>query len=96
MSRLSIALFGLLLSACSSLPKCGNPEGAKTILSGKDTCQVRIRQVTIGSELKIPKSLKGTGLSQFALEWVEPGMVDGRIDLGHFVLVPKSSRQEIK
>lgn len=96
MMKIILVSFLLMFSACSNLPKCGNPDGAKTILSGKNKCEVRIRQVTIGADLKIPKSLKGTGLSQFILEWVEPGMVDGRIHLGHFVLVQRTSREEFK
>lgn len=94
--RFTIVILALALSACSHLPKCGNPDGAKVILSGKETCLVRIRQVTVGSELKIPQSLKDTRLSQFTLEWIEPGMTEGRIELGHFVLIPMSSRQDSK
>ncbi len=94
--KYTIVILVLAISGCSHLPKCGNPEGAKVVLSGKDTCLVRIRQVTVGSDLKIPKSLKNSGLSQFTLEWVEPAMIEGRIELGHFVLLPMSSRQESK
>lgn len=81
----------LFLSACAHSPKCGNPEGAKIILAGDKTCQVRIRQVTMGSELKIPVSLKGAALADFTLEWVEPSLESGRIELGHFVLIPSSA-----
>lgn len=83
-------LLPALLAGCVSTPKCGNPEGARTIVTGKESCQVRIRQVTIGSDLKIPASLKGAALSEFTLDWVEPGLQDGRIELGHFVLRPVS------
>ncbi|MBL7670342.1 MAG: hypothetical protein JNM39_07630 [Bdellovibrionaceae bacterium] len=82
---LSMAAFG-----CAHSPKCGNPEGAKVILAGEKTCQVRIRQVTLGSELKIPQSLKGAALVDFTLEWIEPALESGRIELGHFVLIPAS------
>ncbi|MGE3386013.1 MAG: hypothetical protein AB7K41_04730 [Bdellovibrionales bacterium] len=83
-----ILLFTTMLSACAHSPKCGNPQGARIILSGTNSCQVRIRQVTIGSELKIPQSLKGTTLSEFTLDWVEPNLENGSIELGHFVLIP--------
>ena len=85
-----------VLSGCSHLPKCGNPEGSGVVLAGKDTCQVRIRQVTVGSDLKIPESLKNSNLSQFTLEWVEPDLKDGRIELGHFVLVQSSLTKDSK
>jgi hypothetical protein len=94
--KLILVILVLAVSACSHLPKCGNPDGARIVMSGKENCVVRIRQVTVGSDLKIPKSLKDTGLSQFTLEWIEPGMIDGRIELGHFVLLSMSSRQESK
>ena len=86
----------LLASACAHKPLCGNPEGAKVIVTGKETCEVRIRQVTVGSDLKIPQSLKGASLAQFKLEWIEPDLKDGRIELGHFVLLPSSQLEEKK
>ena len=88
--------FIIVLSGCSHLPKCGNPEGSGVVLAGKDTCKVRIRQVTVGSDLKIPESLKNSNLSQFTLEWVEPDLKDGRIELGHFVLVQSSQAKDSK
>ena len=78
----------VLLVGCSHAPKCGNPVGAKTIVYGQNSCSVRIRQVMIGSELKIPQSLKDSQLVQFQLDWVEGRLANGRIELGHFVLVP--------
>ena len=80
--------FALIISGCSHSPKCGNPTGARVILSETESCQVRIRQVTVGSELKIPQSLKGASLSEFTLDWVEPQLENGKIELGHFVLIP--------
>ena len=82
-----------LFAACAHSPKCGNPIGARIILSGQDSCQIRIRQVTVGSDLKIPASLKTTSLSEFTLDWVEPGLQNGKIELGHFVLVPNSQTE---
>lgn len=94
--KLAVSILVVALSGCAHRPKCGNPDGAMVVFSGKETCQVRIRQVTVGSELKIPQSLKDSSLSQYALEWVEPCMVEGRIELGHFVLVPMMSGQGTK
>lgn len=87
MNRLNL-FFALMISGCAHSPKCGNPTGARAILSGTESCQIRIRQVTVGSELKIPQSLKGTALSEFTLDWVEPTLGNGKIELGHFVLIP--------
>lgn len=85
-----------VITGCAHTPKCGNPEGAKVILAGEKTCAVRIRQVTLGSELKIPESLKDAKLADFNLEWVEPSLEAGRIELGHFVLVQPSVTPEVK
>jgi hypothetical protein len=91
MKKQMILLSTVFLGACAHTPKCGNPEGARIILIGEKTCQVRIRQVTLGTELKIPQSLKGAALADFSMEWVEPSLDSGRIELGHFVLIPSSS-----
>lgn len=88
MSKLILCISLSLLASCASKPKCGNPEGARTILVGTTSCQVRIHQVNIGSDFKIPDSLKDKLSSNFILEWREAGLVDSRIELGHFVLVP--------
>ena len=88
MRKIIALLSTVFLFSCAHGPKCGNPEGAKVVLAGAETCQVRIRQVTVGSDLKIPSSLKGSGLAQFQLEWVEGGLNNGQIELGHFVLIP--------
>lgn len=87
----AIITLALTMSACTHIPKCGNPEGAKIVFSGKETCHVRIRQVTVGSELPIPGSLRDAGLSQMTLEWVEPTLSNGKIELGHFVLQPSNN-----
>jgi hypothetical protein len=88
-----IITLSFTLSACSNLPKCGNPIGAKIVFSGKETCHVRIRQVTVGSDLPIPQSLKDAGLFQMTLEWVEPTLSNGKIELGHFVLQPSNNNK---
>lgn len=79
----------LLFTGCAHTPKCGYPEGAKVISEGKTTCLVRIRQVEIGSDLKIPESLKKPELTLMELTWVEPVFTSGQVIMGHFKLVPK-------
>jgi hypothetical protein len=92
MKKVIILLQTAFLFSCAHRPKCGNPEGAKVVLIGTSSCQVRIRQVTVGSELKIPSSLKGNGLAQFQMEWIEAGLSNGQIELGHFILIPISEQ----
>jgi len=96
MMKYSILFLAFAVFGCSHSPKCGNPEGARIILMGEKNCQIRIRQVTMGTELKIPQSLKGGALADFTLEWVEPTLESGRIELGHFVLIPSSASNEDK
>lgn len=82
----------LIFSGCAHGPRCGTPEGALVVFEGEKTCQVRIRQVTVGRDLKIPKTLKAN-LASLKLEWVEPKLDNGQISLGHFVLIPESKAQ---
>ncbi len=79
---------------CAHSPKCGNLEGAKIILDGKTSCLVRIRQVEIGSNLKIPESLKNPELAVMELTWVDPVFIDGQITMGHFKLKPKLTKNQ--
>lgn len=80
-------VFFLLLASCAHTPKCGNPPEAKVILYSDQSCRVRIRQVTLGSELKIPESLKNSGFAGFRLDWAEASADGSSISLGHFILV---------
>lgn len=90
--RHTLLLFMIvLLSSCASKPKCGNPEGARSVLVGASTCQVRIRQVNIGSDFDIPQSLKEKLNLDFTLEWQEARLMNGQIEVGHFMLVPLSN-----
>ena len=86
-----LLVFSIFLTACASSQKCGNPEGARIIYDGPKTCQVRIRQLIVGNTLSIPKSLKGPGLASSDLDWVDSQLINGRIELGHFVLKQKVS-----
>ena len=95
MSKLILCISLGLLASCASQPKCGNPEGARTVLVGTTSCQVRIRQVNIGSEFKIPDSLKDKLSSNFILDWRDASLVDGQIKLGHFVLVPIVGQEKV-
>lgn len=95
MSKFILYITFSLLASCASKPKCGNPEGARTVLVGTTSCQVRIRQVNIGSDFKIPDSLKDKLSSNFVLDWREAGLINGQVELGHFVLVPIAGQEKV-
>lgn len=88
--KISIAVFLFCLSGCISGPRCGDPVEARAVYIKKTSCEIRIRQVTVGSDLKIPESLKRPDLAGMELQWVEPGVVNGQVVLGYFVLAPQS------
>ena len=79
----------LFVVACAHDPKCGG--GAPAIYQEAGNCVPRIRQVAIGSDLKVPESLKGN-FATLKLDWVESTLLDGQIVLGHFVLEPGETR----
>jgi hypothetical protein len=80
----------LYLCSCTTTPRCGDSIEARTIYIKKSSCEIRIRQVTIGSDLRIPESLKRPDLAGMELQWVEPGVIGGQVILGHFVFAPPS------
>lgn len=80
--------FVCFAGACASRSKCGNPEGARIVYVEAKSCVVRIRQVTIGSQMQVPPSLKGADLLSHRLAWRESAMANGELVLGHFVFIP--------
>lgn len=78
-----------LLAGCATTPKCGNLAEANLVYTDPKTCEVRIRQVVVGSKMQIPESLKGPALVSYEMTWVDTLLVDGKIQVGHFVLIPK-------
>lgn len=81
-------LLPILAVACSTVPKCQNPPGAQTIFASGDSCAVRIKQVVIGSEAKLPATMLTDALAGYELEWTDSALENGIIRLGHFSLVP--------
>lgn len=88
--RYTLLLFSLVLSSCVSKPVCLNSnEGFRSVLDPEKNCSVRIRQVIVGSDLDLPKSLSfKSSETQWTYRWVESDFKDGALELGHFVLVP--------
>ena len=85
-----LLLFALAISSCVTKPVCLNSnEGFRSVLDPEKNCSVRIRQVIVGSDLDLPKSLSfKSSEAQWTYRWVESDFKDGALELGHFVLVP--------
>lgn len=75
---------------CSSKPLCQNSvDGFRSVLDPARNCSVRIRQVIVGSDLDLPKSLSFKSSEvQWTYRWIESEFKNGILELGHFVLVP--------
>lgn len=88
--RYILLLCGLVLSSCVTKPVCLNSnDGFRSVLDPERNCSVRIRQVIVGSDLDLPKSLSfKESETQWTYRWVESDFKDGALELGHFVLVP--------
>lgn len=83
----------LVFAGCTTGPKCGDPVEARAVYIQTKSCEIRIRQVTVGSELKIPESLKRPDLAGMELQWVDPGVIGGQVVLGHFILAPRTQNE---
>lgn len=79
---------GILLTACASKTRCSD---AFAIYEDGPACIPRIRHAAVGSDLKIPDSLKVDWVAH-ELVWTESALKDGQIVLGHFVLVPRGGK----
>lgn len=79
----------LLMTGCASSPKCGSGTSKSAVYFTPDSCNVRIKDVVIGSELSVPETLKESESLTHDVSWVETSVVAGKIQTGHFVLSPK-------
>lgn len=75
----------MLFVGCAHKPNCGILPEAKTVLY-PNSCRVRIKQVVIGQDLKIPQSLK-KDLALFEVGWEEPESKNGKIETGRFIIL---------
>ena len=90
--KVIILLLGFATFGCASKPICANSDdGFRPIFDPGKNCSVRIRQVIVGSDLDLPKSLAfKTSETQWSYRWVETSFHNGLLELGHFVLIPAS------
>jgi len=88
--RYYIVLSAFIFSSCATKRLCQNSDdGFRSVLDPARNCAVRIRQVIIGSELDLPKSLSFKSSEvQWSYRWIESNFKNGGLELGHFVLVP--------
>jgi len=86
----SIILMGSLLAGCVSKPICENGnDGFSSVLDPQKRCKVRIRQVILGSDLDLPKSISFKSSEMvWSYKWIETAYKDGALELGHFALYP--------
>lgn len=77
--------FLLVLVGCAHKSPCGNLPEAKAVFY-PNSCKVRIKQVVIGTDLKIPQSIKND-LSLFEMNWKDPESKNGKIETGQFIIL---------
>ena len=94
-SLLVLALAGIAVSGCATKTICANgSESFRPVLDPTNSCKVRIRQVVVGSDIKIPSSVAiDGGAINWSYSWTETEFKDGQITLGHIVLKPDSRLQ---
>lgn len=91
-----VTLLGtLILMGCATKTVCANgPEPFRPVLDPSHSCRVRIRQVIVGSEIKVPGSIAlGKSGVNWSYDWIESEFKDGQIVLGHLVLKPELSTE---
>lgn len=85
-----IVLMILMLAGCASKPICENGnQGFSSVLDPQKQCAVRIRQVILGSDLELPKSISFKSSDMvWNYKWVPTTYKEGSLELGHFALYP--------
>ncbi len=88
--KIILILFLMSVTGCVTKPICINSDdGFKSVLDPSNNCKVRIRQVVLGADIDLPKSIAfKTSDVQWSYRWIESLFQNGIVELGHFVLVP--------
>lgn len=95
MKILTFGFFTMLLASCVSKQICQNQtENLRSVYDVENKCKVRIRQVVIGSEIDIPKSIGFKSETVWTYNWQDSKFENGKITSGHFVLVPQISKEK--
>jgi len=90
-------IFGALgvLSGCSGKTVCANgDESFRPVYDPENSCKIRIRQVMVGSEVKMPASIAlDIGSVNWLLDWAGSEFRNGQVELGHFILKPDTAEK---
>jgi hypothetical protein len=82
-------LLTMLLSACASSPKCQTQGAASAIYMTEKSCDVRIRQVEVGSTTSGASTVRDSDRFVTVLDWVDATYENGQIKTGHFLKTQK-------
>jgi len=87
--KILLILSSILFGGCATQKICINQvENARSIYDVDNSCHMRIRQVVIGSDAEIPKSIDFKSGQEWSYSWVETKFENGKLTLGHFVMAP--------
>lgn len=85
-----ILLLGtIIFSSCVTKKICINQiENNRSIYDVDNSCRLRIRQVIIGSDVEVPKSIDFKSGVHWTYSWQESKFENGKLTLGHFIMTP--------
>lgn len=88
--RYTLLLTAFLTPACATKKVCINQlENNRSIYDVDNSCHLRIRQVVIGSDSEIPKSINFRSGALWTYSWIESKFEGGKFILGHFTMSPQ-------
>ncbi|MCB0370558.1 MAG: hypothetical protein KDD45_14315 [Bdellovibrionales bacterium] len=83
----------LIISGCATKKICINQlENNRSIYDVENSCRLRIRQVVIGTDAEIPKSIDFKSGALWSYGWQESKFENGKLSSGHFVLTPNANQ----
>lgn len=83
----------ILISGCATKRVCINQlENNRSIYDVENSCRLRIRQVVIGSDAELPKSIDFKSGYLWSYGWQESKFENGKLSSGHFVLTPTTDQ----
>jgi hypothetical protein len=91
-----IVLAGLL--GCATKTICANgTESYRPVLDPGNSCKIRVRQVMVGTDVKLPTTLAIDGDAiNWTYDWVGSEFKNGQIELGHVILKSEPAAPELE
>lgn len=84
-----VLVLAFLLFGCATQKVCINQlENNRSVYDVENSCHLRIRQVVIGSDAEIPKSIDFKSGTLWSYSWQETKFENGKLSVGHFVMAP--------